>query len=286
MKHPFSLTAALIFLFLSSQIIGLFVVREYVDLSQTAETGEPVYKDLPYAIERPQMSPELALVFIVSAVLIGTGLVFLLMRFRRFALWKLWYFLAVLMTLGVALAAFMHQIAAIIISLIASVLKIKTSNVIVHNLTELFIYGGMAAIFVPLLNIQIAAILLLAISAYDAFAVWKSRHMVKLAKTMSSSGVFAGLSLPYAKGKVVEPKKAEKGLAKTAIIGGGDMGFPLMFAGTVLIYASFQSALIVSGGATIALAALLALGKKGHFYPAMPFISAGCFIGYGISLIL
>jgi len=31
---------------------------------------------------------------------------------------------------------------------------------------------------------------------------------------------------------------------------------------------------------------LLTKGEKNKFYPAMPFISAGCFVGYGITKIL
>jgi hypothetical protein len=41
-------------------------------------------------------------------------------------------------------------------------------------------------------------------------------------------------------------------------------------------------AMIVSLFAGITLLILLIKGEKNKFYPAMPFISAGCFIGYGI----
>jgi presenilin-like A22 family membrane protease len=256
-----------------------------MDVELTEATGEPVYKSLPYAAERPELSPIPALIFILVAVLIGTALLFLIMRFKKLPLWKAWYFLSVFVTLTIALAAFIPQSIAALISAAAAVMKVKKPNVILHNLTEMLIYGGLAAIFVPLLNIFAAAFLLIAISLYDAFAVWKSKHMVKLAKFQTSSGLFAGLALPY-KRTFKEAQKKTAAKSRSAILGGGDMGFPLMFAGTVMAQVGFYKALLIPLTATIALSLLFLLSKKGRFYPAMPFLAAGCFIGYGIAMSL
>ena len=37
---------------------------------------------------------------------------------------------------------------------------------------------------------------------------------------------------------------------------------------------------------TLALALLLIYSKKDKFYPAMPFIAVGCFVGYLVTLII
>ncbi|MEK6817074.1 MAG: hypothetical protein AABY09_05645, partial [Nanoarchaeota archaeon] len=87
---------------------------------------------------------------------------------------------------------------------------------------------------------------------------------------------FAGLLIPYKKG--------------TAILGGGDIGFPLMFAAVVMKemdlgfynYKTFLIPLAVS----LALLALFMYGKDKKFYPAMPYVTAGCLIGYLILLLL
>lgn len=284
MKHPAPLTVALIALFLASQLIGLFIVSRYVQLTPTGLE----YKALPYDIERPQMSPGSAIFMIVSAILIGTGVLFLIMKFQKFSLWKIWYFLSIFITLSVAIAAFIPQGYAAIIAFLAAIFKAFKPNILVHNITELLIYGGLATIFVPLLNVAAAAILLLIISAYDAYAVWQSKHMVKLAQFQTNSGVFAGLSLPYKMGASAEPSKVSISSSKSqsAIIGGGDMGFPLIFAGAVMLQVGLYKAMIIPIAATVALAILLMMSKKNHFYPAMPFISIGCFIGYGITMLL
>ncbi len=120
--------------------------------------------------------------------------------------------------------------------------------------------------------------LLILISIYDMYAVWKSKHMIKLAKFQSKNNVFAGFYVPYT---IHKWKNAARRKVKTAILGGGDVAFPLLFAGTVLKEAGIVS-IIISVFATLAVLFLLLKGKKDTFYPAMPFITAGCLIGYGL----
>ena len=159
-------------------------------------------------------------------------------------------------------------------------LKLFKSNIIIHNLTEIFLYGGLAAFIVPNLDIQVAAILLIGISFYDMYAVWKSKHMVKMAKFQNSQKMFAGLMIPYKKSKDVnhqeetqiftqniqsskdhnetkksntKHKRKSKHMPdnsediKTAILGGGDIAFPLMFSGVVLLVTgSFFNSIIIT----------------------------------------
>jgi hypothetical protein len=81
-------------------------------------------------------------------------------------------------------------------------------------------------------------------------------------------------------------KKGRKTVIKSAILGGGDIGFPLLFAGVLMKSAGFLKVLIVPVIVAIALFLLLYYAQKDKFYPAMPFITAGCFVGYGILLLL
>ncbi|MBI5880496.1 hypothetical protein HZB90_00020, partial [archaeon] len=165
-------------------------------------------------------------------------------------------------------------------------LKIYKPNFIIHNLSEVFVYGGLAAIFVPIMNLYAVVILLILISVYDMIAVWQSKHMVKMAQFQTESKVFAGISIPYQIpkcGKAVEGKgRKVKEEIKSAILGGGDIGFPLLFAGVLMKSMSFAKVLIVPVVVSLALLLLLLLAKKDKFYPAMPFITIGCFVGYGI----
>jgi presenilin-like A22 family membrane protease len=159
------------------------------------------------------------------------------------------------------------------------------------------IYPGIAAIIVPLLSIPTAVILLILISIYDIYAVWHAGFMQKMAKyQMEKVKVFGGLFVPYlAKGdykllKQIKASKNKSNLKKirvnVAILGGGDLAWSMIFMGTVLMTFGAIAGLIVAICATIALSLLFYLSEKGRFYPAMPFITSGCFIALGIVYLL
>jgi presenilin-like A22 family membrane protease len=303
MKHSLKITIALITIFFIAQVVGLGVTRSYIDVEKTRETGNLTWKPLlqvgeTEVIARPEIEKESStFIYIIAAILIGTALIFLIIRFKKMGWWKVWYFLAVFVCLSIAFNAFINTLIAMALAVFFALYKLLRPSVIIHNITEIFIYGGLVAIFVPVLNVFWAFMLLLVISVYDMIAVWKSGHMIKLAKAQTEAKVFAGLLIPYSlkKAKKVKkvrikkaaPKKGVKvGGLKTAILGGGDIGFPLLFAAVVLKDIGFLKALAIPVFVTAALFVLLVLSKKGRFYPAMPFLTAGCIIGYLITLVL
>jgi hypothetical protein len=125
--------------------------------------------------------------------------------------------------------------------------------------------------------------------------------------------VFAGFFIPYTpkpeSGETTKPLKPIKSSKtinipnnplpkvekKNAILGGGDIAFPLLFTGAVMESlmvkgltqaAALTQSLIITATTTIAVALLFIFAKKDKFYPAMPIISAGCFIGYGILMMI
>lgn len=252
-----------------------------------SESGELVWKELPSIggvhFERPDVEPEVSIWYIVGAVLIGTLLILLIIHFGRVLLWKLWFYFAIVLCLQIAIAAFMPASFSFILALIAGWFKVFRPNLYIHNFTELFVYGGLAVIFVPILNVLYAFILLILLSIYDMYAVWKSKHMIKMAQFQTKSGIFAGLLLPYGSKKV---KRGVGKPARTAVLGGGDIGFPLIFAGTVLVVNGFVPALFVVFGSSLSLLVLLLLSQKDKFYPAMPFLTLGCAVGYLATFIL
>src|SRR3989338_508108 len=287
----------MLLLFLVSQLIGLVVVDKNIDYKKTAETGKASFKHLPYNIERPEVRESTSFIYILLAVFVGTVIVFIVIKFKQINFWKIWFFLSVALSLGIAFSAFINSIIAGVIAIVLAIIKIFRPNVFVHNFTEIFVYAGIAAIFVPIMNILSVVLLLIGISIYDAYAVWRSKHMIKLARFQAKSKVFAGILIPYRReapavktkkvemkkttAKIVKPKKG-----KVAMLGGGDIAFPLLFAGVFLKTSGFLKSLIIPVFVTIALFILLYLAKKDKFYPAMPFLTAGCFTGYGVVLLI
>ena len=137
--------------------------------------------------------------------------------------------------------------------------------------------------------------LLIIISAYDMWAVWHSGIMQKMAKyQINELKIFSGFFVPYLSKKVRReikntPKselKNKKVRANVAILGGGDVVFPIITAGVMLIKFGWISAILIIAGATLGLSYLLFFAEKKKFYPAMPFITAGIALGIIASVIL
>ena len=295
MKHTLLITFILVAIFFGAQVVGLAINNAYIDVAKTEETGELAYEPLlqigeAEILARPEVEKESsAFIYVIAAIIIGTILALFLMKMKKAVWWKAWFFIAIAVCLAIAFNAFIPTIAAIILAVALAIYKIARPSIIIHNLTELFIYGGLVAIFVPIFNIFWAIMLLLAISVYDAYAVWHSKHMIKLAESQSRAKVFAGLFVPYKFPKKIKKRaKAKLVKIKTAILGGGDIGFPLLFAAVVMIEKGlpFLRALIIPAVTAIALFILLSYGKKDTFYPAMPFLTAGCLIGYLIIIFI
>lgn len=279
MKHNLKITLLLLFLFLASHVVGLYVTKHYLPEAQAIELAPGII------FEKPQMDQQTSFLPIFIAILIATGLALILIKFSAMRLWKLWFFISVVFTLSISFGAFIPSIFAFVLAIILAIFKVIKPNIYVHNITEIFIYGALAAIFVPILNLFSVVILLILISIYDMIAVWRTKHMISMAKFQTKSKMFTGLLIPYnIPPQKPIPKGAKTKLVKVqiseAILGGGDIAFPLLFSGVILKLYGFLPALVISFFAALALFFLFVIAEKKKFYPAMPFVTAGCFLGY------
>ncbi len=304
MKHTWAITLLLLAMFLVTQLFGLFVINKYSPQDQ--DQGQ----ELPYGMEppkevQPRSAFDLVLSFAIAFALVVV-LMLILTKYNAETFLRIWFFAVVTLAIGISLNSIFSilpnsSLFALAVALPLAFFKIFKRNLLVHNITELLVYPGIAAIFVVMLmswtNSPLVAIIiiLILISIYDMYAVWHAGFMQKMATyQIQTLKVFTGFFVPYigkkekrilaraarSKSKSNAEKKVKFGVA---ILGGGDVVFPIILAGIVFIQAGVLSALLVSLGATIALAALFYLSEKGKFYPAMPFITTGCFIALGIS---
>jgi len=299
MKHSLKIVIVLLSMFLLTQLVGLAVIDSYSPVVSQVTTEENVTfnvttYNLPYGTEPDKnISQKDYLWTIIVSLIIAISLIFFLMKFRAELFLRLWFLFVITLALGITFNAFLKPLPyassiALAIALPLALIKVFNRNTLVHNFTEVLIYPGIAAIFVPLLNIWTAIIIFLIISVYDIYAVWHSGFMQQMAKyQIKTLKVFSGFFVPYMGKKeraLLEKAKKRKGKLKevkikvnVAILGGGDVVFPIMLAGVVLGVFGIWAAITISLGATAALALLLLFSQKGKFYPAMPFITAGCF---------
>lgn len=300
MKHRPTIIILLVVFFTFSQLIGLALLAVDATPALSEDNATIVVNFSETAAgPRPELSGAGTIIYLIVGISVATLLLLGLIKLKFGGkLWKIWYFLAVLLALTIAFGVLLPAALAFFLALLLAGLKIWKYNFYTHNLTELFMYAGLAILLVPLFSVGWAMLLLFLISLYDAYAVWKSKHMIKLAKFTTEQHLFAGLAITYKEEKkkslkISTTKKgaSQRSLVKQAILGGGDIIFPLFFAGAVLIsllttgfskFVAFGLSLLVVGGATLSLTLLFLKGKKDTFYPAMPFLTAGCLAGYGL----
>lgn len=296
MKHNIEVTNLLVLFFLLSQFFGLGIL---------AYEAQPSYSSILYEEtsigERPEFTTGYGpVLYLLFGVAFGTVFLLAIMKLSKAkTIWKYWYMLAVFLTLTVTLGVFLPDTLALALALVFAYLKIRKYNFWIHNFTEVFMYAGIALLFAPLFSIQWAALLLVLISVYDMYAVWKSEHMIKLARFTRDSKIFAGFLIRYEEQghvltdqgfrKTLKAPPKKKRTQRSALLGGGDILFPLLFAGAVfnqfllLFYTktvAFFATMTVVSTASISLYLLFYLAKKDKFYPAMPFLTIGCFAGY------
>jgi presenilin-like A22 family membrane protease len=326
MKHTLKITIILLSMFLITQIIGLFVVGIYQNAAYP----------LPFGMEPPEeltQQPSDFPVIILIAFVFAIFLFFLLTKINAERFIRLWFFVVTTLAIGLSLKAFtffifrkdillgnlfpmspttsLLSVIVILIALPLAYIKIFKRDFMVHNITELLIYPGIASVFVPILGVLGIILLLLAISLYDIWAVWRSEFMQKMAKyQINKLKFFTGFFIPYTNKKQklqirqikdkslkLSEEKREKYLEQQfkkskikislAILGGGDIIFPIITAGVFLrVYASVFPALIIIASATIGLLGLFIMARKGKFYPAMPFLAISMYLGMIVSWLL
>jgi presenilin-like A22 family membrane protease len=249
----------LLLLFTIAQFMGLYITNYYAT------------QELPYTLEPPQVSDGLSIAYIVGGI-VGVTIIFYLftkLKYERFL--KLWFSVAVFISLSISLSVFVGDVMGLVVSFVLTTLRLTNKDAYVHNITEVFIYGGIVSLFAPLFSPLSAFIMLIIIAIYDYVSVFITKHMITLAKSQASANVFTGLVIKH------------KG--ETAILGGGDLAFSLLFASVLGGVYGLAYAYITIYAVLVSLAILTILGRKGKFYPAIPFITGACAVSYVIALL-
>src|SRR6056297_2233576 len=160
-------------MFLITQFVGLFVINYYADPGI----------QLPFGMDVPetQGSQDYNINFfsIIFSFIIAILIIVFLMNLKSGWVMRLWFFAVVMLTLATTLIAILNlpkqfYFISLIFVLPFALMKVYQREIITHNITEILIYPGIAAVFVPLLNIFWTIALLILISIYDAWAVWRS----------------------------------------------------------------------------------------------------------------
>ncbi len=200
---------------------------------------------------------------IITQVIITITLLILLIKLGLNKLMKTWFAIAVIISITATLSTFINEVTALITSIIITIIRLSTRDEIIHNITELLIYGGLVKIISPYFNMQLIMIILIITSIYDYISVKISKHMITIAKQQQANNTLNGLIVTTKEGK--------------SLIGGGDITLSLLYL-TIIARNSILNALIGAQLITLSILILTLIGKEGKYYPAMPAITISAII--------
>lgn len=189
------------------------------------------------------------------------------------------------------LSLFIPVFGAVLITGALIFFWLETPRVWVHDILIILGLAGAASFFGLGFNPAIVVVLLVVFSFYDFIAVYKTKHMLKIAKEMIDKKVILGFIIPkeikYFREKLSQVKPG----GGFMILGGGDVVFPNLLAVSV-VPSGFLKALIivVFSLAGCFLSYWLFIRQKGtkgrpEPIPALPPVALLAIIGYFATLL-
>ena len=203
-------------------------------------------------------------------------------------IYKFFFVFAVIYGALVILPLFFGDVLALFIILILLYLWFKHPTVVIHDLLMVIGIAGIGSMFGLSFEPKIIILLLVILSVYDFIAVYKTKHMIKMAKSMLETGAIMALIIPQKASDFLENSKNIKAKGKFVILGGGDVAFPLIFSVSMLsqgIIDTFIVAFFSLLGLILSFT-LFVLQKKKQPIPALPPIALLSIIGYIITLLI
>jgi presenilin-like A22 family membrane protease len=185
------------------------------------------------------------------------------------------------------------MVASIAIALIIGILWFFYPRVWMQSLVMLLAMVALGEVFGRLISPWTAMILLAVLAVYDYLAV-RFGFMMWMANKLSSSSTLPAFIIPYSASdwannlkkadipNLAEQKAEER---KYSILGGGDIGFPVLLAASVYNSRDMRAGLVVAAFSLVGLLGayfVQAKFAKGKAVPALPTIAVMSLIGLAL----
>lgn len=285
------LISQLMVLFLLTQLLGLMVG---IELIREKEAG---IIEQPTIITDDPEDPVNSLGLIVY-ILVFTGILLVIIKFlKRFVgiLFKLLEAIVVFGTANLVLIVlfnlifpqFLELLVVQLIILLVPFLLVATrlvyrKNILFRNITSVIATAGAGALIGITLGLIPVVLFVIALAVYDLIAVFKTKHMVTLAKAITSKNLSFTFALPTKE--------------HTFELGTGDMVIPLVFTVSVMDFTfrglSFPQNLfapmLVLTGSLVGLLLTMDYSSKniGRALPALPPQTVIMLLMLGLSALL
>jgi len=242
--------------------------------------------------------PQISFFQFILNFLLATLFIFLISRFVKFekgkgTIFKILFIFAVSLGGLLFLETWLPEPLPLIFIFVSIFWWLKKPSVLIQDLLIILGIAGTGSILGLSLNPLMVIALLIIFSIYDFIAVYKTKHMIKMAKEMIESRAILALVIPPnifgfrdSLEKIGYPPERVGG--KFLILGGGDVVFPLLFSVSLIPSGIFNS-LIVAIFSLIGLFAgfwFFISQKTRQPIPALPPIALFSIIGFFITLII
>ncbi len=202
MKHNKIIILTIIFFFILTQVLGI-IVLEKAKTQNNTQNNFYDFKDIQTSFDWN----------IIIAIILGLTIGFLMMKIiiktKQKNLWIILYYYITYTLLYTTLSVFINKTSSIIITLTLLLIKnFKKTPQIIKNFIEILFYPAFALLFSPILTPILGIIVLILISFYDMYMVWKSKEMIKLAEFQLNTK-FTGILIEY-EDKEKQKEKEEK----------------------------------------------------------------------------
>lgn len=218
---------------------------------------------------------------------IGTAIVLGLIRIIHGGWFlRLFFIFALFSGVLVTINVFTSDIIAFVISLFLIIFYIAWPYVWLHDLVLILTLPGIAAVLGASLSPWTVVLVLIFMSVYDYVAVYRTKHMVKMAKVMiKGRAIFAMIFPEHWHGFMVHLDEAHPGEG-FMMLGSGDFVFPLIMAASAYSISSVTSWLVfVFTLFGLLLMHLIFFSQKVRRpMPALPPLAAFAILGFLISI--
>jgi presenilin-like A22 family membrane protease len=240
------------------------------------------------------LGPVVAYFFGVVAVL---ALVLFIIPLRKLQLtFRVLFALVFAWGLFIVIALTLPQVVAYAVAIIIGIAWLFWARVWLHDMILLITLSSAASVFGFLFSPLTFMIFMLVVAVYDVVAV-RFGFMVWMADKLSESAALPAFIFPRKIGDWILPlknvrvgdlKNEEPNRREYAILGGGDIGFPLVLAVSVFFASNLTSAVLVGVFALLGLTSAFLIQSfwlRGKPMPALPPIAFFSLIGFLISFI-
>jgi len=224
------------------------------------------------------------ILFVIATLLI----VFILKYIKKPWLIQGLFYFAILEGIYIFSQAYFTYPAYLYFIVLIIIIWLIYQNIFVHNIAIVFAISGISVVFGFSLDPFIAIIILLLLAVYDFWAVYKTKHMVKMFKGLSESKVHFSLIIPEKFLGLFTKVKNVRLNSKYLFLGTGDLAIPAIFIVSTLrisIITAFYTCLGAIFG-LILLYTLFVIQEHRKPMPGLPPIIMGTLLGYLISFFI